>query len=296
MDIKETSQQTTQIDLEDSKNNESNVSTKTIAENKPIYFYRNNTVAFINEFYKQFYSFSCFKLMDWIWIILWLIVVIVSLYFTVIFFPLDFISQIVKLFIMYGLVALVSYKIGMLKEKRIVESYNKMNSANFKTIYEVSDDWLKKQIGQKYATIEYIKSIEEWRAYQEKYSMYYKLPLKKYTYTQEAKPRIISLTIALLSVLGLIVFNIFKPQNPYESIEYIDTLYHTPQLLELIGSTFILTTIFFYLLVFSCDLLKQLICSLPLHLHSNQLSEANYKKFMAFLVHKLEVSKFEKEK
>ena len=110
-------------------------------------------------------------------------------------------------------------------------------------------------------------------------------------YTTDAKPRIVSYTIALITLLGLIVFNFFKPQNPDEMIAYIDAFIHTPAIWGIIIFVLILLIFIFYSLVFSIEILKNLFYSFSLmSKNDSQLSEAKFKKLMSFIVNQLEVN------
>ena len=175
-------------------------------------------------------------------------------------------------------------------EESIVEKYNIENGKNFKTTYETRNDWLIANFGSDYATLEKIKKLQEWKELREKHPNQFKFNWRAYTYTTDAKPRIVSYTIALVTLLGLIVFNFFKPQNPDEMIAYIDAFIHTPAIWGTIIFILILLIFIFYSLVFSIEILKNLFYSFSLmSKNDSQLSEAKFKKLMSFIVNQLEV-------
>lgn len=289
MDIKAEEGQTIKNDIGMSENQE--IAIYDGSENsKSIHFYKNNTVRLVNEFYGKFYSLKNLKMKDWYLIPLLLFFTVISIVLT---FKLTHSSSnlvIYSLLIPYVISMIIYYLLNNRNEESIVEKYNIENGKNFKTTYETRNDWLIANFGSDYATLEKIKKLQEWKELREKHPNQFKFNWRVYTYTTDAKPRIVSYTIALITLLGLIVFNFFKPQNPDEMIAYIDAFIHTPAIWGIIIFILILLIFIFYSLVFSIEILKNLFYSFSLmSKNDSQLSEAKFKKLMSFIVNQLEV-------
>lgn len=191
MDIKAEEGQTIKNDIGMSENQE--IAIYDGSENsKSIHFYRNNTVRLVNEFYGKFYSLKNLKMKDWYLIPLLLFFTVISIVLT---FKLTHSSSnlvIYSLLIPYVISMVIYYLLNNRNEESIVEKYNIENGKNFKTVHETRNDWLIANFGSDYATLEKIKKLQEWKELREKHPNQFKFNWRAYTYTTDAKPRIVS--------------------------------------------------------------------------------------------------------
>ncbi|MCG8148765.1 hypothetical protein H9W84_11690 [Moraxella sp. PS-22] len=90
---------------------------------------------------------------------------------------------------------------------------------------------------------------------------------------------------ALLALVGVLLFNLYKFNDPEPVIEQLIINFYSIFLLSL----FVIIPAFLMLL-FSRDLLKNLFYSVFDLIHKNEFSESKYRKLLAFLVNRLEIN------
>ena len=149
---------------------------------------------------------------------------------------------------------------------------------------EAQEDWLQRKFGKNYQTSDVIKKFEEWRKWREAYPSAYKFQWTKYIYNSDAKARIMGGATALFALVGVLLFNLYKFNDPEPVIEQLIINFYSIFLLSL----FVIIPAFLMIL-FSRDLLKNLFYSVFDLIYKNEFSESKYKKLMAFLVNRLEI-------
>ena len=247
---------------------------------------QNKNIKLINDFYEKFYSLRNLGLKASLLVVAFIITMMVT--FTIAnklhvnlnnFFSS---SWILLLYVPVGLL----YSEFLIKHKRhILNKYSAMNQTNFDMVSKAKDHWLRINFGKEYSASNLIKQFEEWRKYNDSYPDAYQFRWGKYIYTSDAKARIMGLTTALLALIGVILFNLFKITDAQVVIE------------QLIINFFYIFALFpfvilpiFLMLVFSRDLIKIVYFSFFNFFYKDKFSEDKYKKLIAFLVSKIEVA------
>lgn len=101
-----------------------------------------------------------------------------------------------------------------------------------------------RNLGKSYANFETIKKFEDWKKYRDTYPTIYKFNWRKFTYQIDAKPRIIGLIVAFLSISAVMLINLLKPDNPEDVfVQLIINLYF-------VSIFIIFIVIFFYLIYY----------------------------------------------
>lgn len=123
---------------------------------KPVYYYKNKTLQLINDFYTDLFSLRNLEIRYWFVVLCFFSFIALSI--------LDFYKNI-KTNNDPNLYSIIIYIITMAlyfltincNEKSIINNHNKKYLCNFSTIYEVRNDWLIRNLGQNYATLENLK-------------------------------------------------------------------------------------------------------------------------------------------
>lgn len=247
---------------------------------------QNKNIKLINDFYEKFYSLRNLGLKASLLVVAFIITMMLT--FTIAnklhvnlnnFFSS---SWILLLYVPVGLL----YSEFLIKHKRhILNKYNAMYQTNFDMVSKAKDHWLRINFGKEYSASNLIKQFEEWRKYNDSYPDAYQFRWGKYIYTSDAKARIMGLTTALLALIGVLLFNLFKITDAQVVIE------------QLIINFFYIFALFpfvilpiFLMLVFSRDLIKIVYFSFFNFFYKDKFSEDKYKKLIAFLVSKIEVA------
>lgn len=249
---------------------------------KTEYFYKNKTLQLINDFYANLFSLRNLEKKYWINVLIFLIFIVLSI--------LDFYKKSLELIdlsiysIMIYFITMVSYfSILKYNEMSIVNNHNKRYCCTFTTIYEARNDWLTRQLGEDYATFETLKKFEDWKKYRDNYPIIYKFDWKKYTYQADAKPRIIGLTIALLSILVTVLIRSSDSNNLENTSEQLILVF------KLVGMITPYIIILFYMIIFLFNILRLTVNSFFDIIFKDKFSETKYKTFMAFIVNQLEI-------
>lgn len=248
-------------------------------------YMENKVIPLINEFYDNFYSYRNLSWKDAILIILFFIFMAGAVFATFKFHNSSSQLNNILLFMCYMPVIILHPMILNRHEKNIAERYNRCYQTNFYSITEAQEDWLERKFGENYQPSEVIKKFEEWRKWREAYPSAYKFQWIKYIYNSDAKARIMGGATALLALVGVLLFNLYKFNDPEPVIEQLIINFYSIFLLSL----FVIIPAFLMLL-FSRDLLKNLFYSIFDLIYKNEFSESKYKKLLAFLVNRLEIN------
>lgn len=250
---------------------------------KAIYYYKNKTLQLINDFYSNLFSLRNLEKKYWFLIPTFFIFIILSI--------LDFCKKSQEFnnpnfysIIIYFITMILYFSILKYNEKSIINNHNKKYSCELYSIYEVRNDWMIRNLGKNYATIETLKKFEDWKKYRDSYPTIYKFNWRKFTYQTDAKPRIIGLLVAFLSMSAVMLINLLKPDNPEDVlIQLIINFYF-------ISIAMFFVVIFFYMIIFLCDILRLMVNSFFDFIFKNDFSETKYKTFMAFIVNQVEIN------
>lgn len=250
---------------------------------KAVYYYKNKTLQLINDFYSNLFSLRNLEKKYWFLIPTFFIFIILSI--------LDFCKKSQELnnpnfysIIIYFITMILYFSILKYNEKSIINNHNKKYSCELYSIYEVRNDWMIRNLGKNYATIETLKKFEDWKKYRDSYPTIYKFNWRKFTYQTDAKPRIIGLLVAFLSMSAVMLINLLKPDNPEDVlIQLIINFYF-------ISIAMFFVVIFFYMIIFLFDILRLIVNSFFDFIFKNDFSETKYKTFMAFIVNQVEIN------
>lgn len=254
---------------------------------KTVYYYKNKTLQLINDFYANLFSLR--NLEKKYWFLIPTFFIFIALSFNDFYSNTALKSTSSKLSDIYSIIiisvtTLLYFLIHKCNEQSIINKYNKKYSTIFSSIYEVRNDWLVKQLGENYANFETIKKFEDWKKYRDSYPTIYKFNWRKFTYQIDAKPRIIGLIVAFLSMSAVILINLLKPDNPEDVfVQLIINFYF-------ISIFMIFIVMFFYITIFLFDILRLIVNSFFDFIFKNDFSETKYKTFMAFIVNQVEVN------
>lgn len=250
---------------------------------KAVYYYKNKTLQLINDFYSTLFSLRNLEKKYWFLIPTFFIFIILSI--------LDFCKKSQEFnnpnfysIIIYFITIILYFSILKYNEKSIINNHNKKYSCELSSIYEVRNDWMIRNLGKNYATIETLKKFEDWKKYRDSYPTIYKFNWRKFTYQTDAKPRIIGLLVAFLSMSAVMLINLLKPDNPEDVlIQLIINFYF-------ISIAMFFVVIFFYMIIFLFDILRLIVNSFFDFIFKNDFSETKYKTFMAFIVNQVEIN------
>lgn len=247
---------------------------------------QNKNVQMINDFYEKFYSLRNLGFKAIFLVLAFTITVVAAFTLVVKFYDnsLNFIGN-SWIFIVYIPVLILYHNLLNKHEKNILENYNSVYQTNFDTIYKTKEDWLKRNFGGESSANDLINKFEEWRKYTDAYPSSYHFRWGKYIYASDAKARIMGLTTALLALIGILLFNLFKITDAQVIIEQLVTNFIYIFLLF----PFVILPVFL-MLVFSRDLIKILYYFVFNFFYRDKFSEDKYKKLMAFLVSKMQIN------
>lgn len=250
---------------------------------KTVYYYKNKTLQLINDFYANLFSLRNLEKKYWFLIPTFFIFIILSI--------LDFCKKSQEFnnpnfysIIIYFITMILYFSILKYNEKSIINNHNKKYSCELSSIYEVRNDWMIRNFGKNYATIETLKKFEDWKKYRDTYPAIYKFNWRKFTYQSDAKPRIVGLTIALLTILVTVLIKLSDPVDLESILEQFTSIFNV----IVIITPFIV--ILFYMIIFIFDILRVIINSFFDFIFKNNFSETKYKTFMAFVVNQVEVN------
>lgn len=258
---------------------------RTPSRKKPRRYSENKVVPLINEFYDLFYSYRNLSLKDSLFVIGFFISIGLAVVVTFKFQNPHSETTNIGVFLFYLPAVILHASILNRHEKNIVDNYNATNHTAFYSIVEAQKHWLIHNFRADYQPSDLIKKFEEWRKWREAYPPAYKFRWARYIYNADAKARIMGGTTALLALVGVLLFNLYKFSEPEVVID------------QLITNFFYLIFVFIFMIIplflmglFSRDLLKTLFYSIFDFLYKNEFSESKYKKFMSFLVTQLEIA------
>lgn len=250
---------------------------------KAVHYYKNKTLQLINDFYSNLFSLRNLEKKYWFLIPTFFIFIILSI--------LDFCKKSQEFnnpnfysIIIYFITMILYFSILKYNEESIINNHNKKYSCELSSIYEVRNDWMIRNLGKNYATIETLKKFEDWKKYRDSYPTIYKFNWRKFTYQTDAKPRIIGLIVAFLSMSAVMLINLLKPDNPEDVfVQLIINFYF-------ISIAMFFVVIFFYMIIFLFDILRLIVNSFFDFIFKNDFSETKYKTFMAFIVNQVEIN------
>lgn len=256
------------------------------ASNKKEKMSQNKNIELINDFYEKFYSLRNLGLKASILVVAFISTMLIAFILAsklnvnlTNFFSSSWI------FLLYVPVGILYSEFLTKHRKHILNKYNETYQTNFDMVSKAKDHWLRINFGTEYSASNLIKQFEEWRKYSDSYPNAYQFRWGRYIYTSDAKARIMGLTTALLALIGVVLFNLFKITDTQVIIE------------QLIINFFFIFALFpfvilpvFLMLVFSRDLIKILYYSIFNFFYKDKFSANKYKKLMAFLVSRIEIN------
>ncbi|MGP4971129.1 hypothetical protein [Psychrobacter aquimaris] len=170
---------------------------------------RNPILNLVNDFY---YETCSIKNMPKIWWVLMLIDIIVLWLF---FSSIDgirgvnnptFIQKNIPL--LYGVVFIsIFYILRKVNIHSILKKMQKKHEVIFENINDARIFWIQERLGAEIDFFELAKELSEWKTLREKHSDFFQYDYRKTIYNANAKPRVIALTIALISVCTLLIMN-----------------------------------------------------------------------------------------
>lgn len=110
---------------------------------------------------------------------------------------------------LYGVVAIIVFiATRHLNEKTIIKNVEKKYKVKLDNIHHARYFWLLKKFGSETDFLKLAKDLSEWKTLREKYSEFFQYDFRKTVYNNNAKPRVIALMIAFISVCTLLIINI----------------------------------------------------------------------------------------
>lgn len=258
------------------------INDSTKVENLP----HNKNVMLVNDFYEKFYSLRNLGLKASILVVAFISTMLIAFILAsklnvnlTNFFSSSWI------FLLYVPVGILYSEFLTKHRKHILNKYNETYQTNFDMVSKAKDHWVRINFGTEYSASNLIKQFEEWRKYSDSYPDAYQFRWGKYIYTSDAKARIMGLTTALLALIGVVLFNLFKITDTQVIIE------------QLIINFFFIFVLFpfvilpvFLMFVFSRDLIKILYYFIFNFFYKDKFSANKYKKLMTFLVSRIEIN------
>lgn len=93
-------------------------------------------------------------------------------------------------------------------EKAIIKKVGNRSQLALNNINEARYFWLLERCGAETDFFELAKNLSEWKALRESYSGFFQYDYRRSIYNANAKPRIIALSIAFISVCALLIMNV----------------------------------------------------------------------------------------
>ena len=170
---------------------------------------RSSILNLVNDFY---YETCSIKNIPKIWWILMLIdIVVLGLFFSSVssihsINSPTFIQKNTP--IIYGLVFVaIFYILREINTRSILKKMQKKYNMTFESIDHARIFWLQKRLGDNIDFFDTAKQLSEWKELREKHSEFFQYDYRKTVYNTNAKPRVIALTIALISICALLIMN-----------------------------------------------------------------------------------------
>lgn len=111
--------------------------------------------------------------------------------------------------LLYGVVFIsIFYILRKVNILNILRKMKEKHKIGFENINDARVFWLQERLGNEVNFFELAKELSEWKALREKHSEFFQYDYRKTIYNANAKPRVIALTIALISVCALLIMNI----------------------------------------------------------------------------------------
>ena len=170
---------------------------------------KNSILNLVNDFY---YETCSIKNMPKIWWFLVLIdIIVLWLFFSSIndihgVNDSTFIQKNIP--ILYGVVFIsIFYILRKVNIRSILKKMQKKHNVIFESIDYARIFWVQERLGAEIDFFDLAKELSEWKILREKHSEFFQYDCRKTIYNANAKPRVIALTIALISVCALLIMN-----------------------------------------------------------------------------------------
>ena len=171
---------------------------------------KNSILNLVNDFY---YETCSIKNMPKVW---WLLVMMNIIVLWLFFSSIDgiqgidnptFIQRNIPL--LYGVVFISIFHIlRKVNTLTILKKMKDKHKVSFENINDARVFWIQERLGAEVDFFGLAKELSDWKALREKHSEFFQYDYRKTIYNANAKPRVIALTIALISVCALLIMNI----------------------------------------------------------------------------------------